>query len=65
MTDDERREMHTIAAQAKIVLTHEAPASRRVDIAILALERLLPPSGTPEHRAAFQAAHNRLAEPCE
>jgi hypothetical protein len=63
MKDDERHEMRVIAAQAIIAL-NSAPYTLRSTKAIMQLERLLPPSGTPEYRAAYAEAHGRSGE-CE
>jgi hypothetical protein len=56
---DDRHETRVIAAQAIIALSHDAPATLRVSKAIMQLERILPPPGTPEYRAAYEEAHAR------
>lgn len=46
-------------ADVIVFLSSEVPATNEVLRAIGLLDRVLPPSGTPERRAAFAAAHER------
>jgi hypothetical protein len=60
--DATRADMYAIVAEAHIALSTEAPATTGVYMAIAQLERLLPPSGTPEYREAFRTAHLRRGD---
>lgn len=53
-------EILTALAQAKVVLSTDAPANDRVMATLTRLEAVMPPSGTPEYRAAFRDAHANL-----
>jgi hypothetical protein len=60
MTERDQTDLLIALAQAKVVLSIEAPASDRVMATLTRLDAALPLPGTPEHRAAFRAANGNL-----
>ena len=56
------RDQRNVNIAHAIILLKDAPVTARLTHVVILLENALPPAGTPERRAAFEAAYAQMTE---